>query len=134
MHVCALAEELEVTKIVIPPNQGMFSALGLLTADMFHDCIRPVMKRITAVNPGEVEAAYLEMEAEGRETLRSEHVPPEKMSLLRQADLRYLGQAYELMINAPRRVNGESLVATVLISISGTEKCMVTQPTVRLLN
>ncbi len=114
MHVCALTEELEVAKIVIPPNPGMFSALGLLTADMFHDYIRPVVKRVTVVDPGEVEAAYREMEAEGRETLRGEHVPLEKMSFLRQADLRYLGQAYELTVPAPRRINGESLVATLI--------------------
>jgi N-methylhydantoinase A len=114
MHVCALAEELEVAKVIVPPNPGMFSALGLLTADMFHDYIRPVVKRITAVDPGEMEATYRVMEAEGRETLRGEHVPPEKMSFLRQADLRYLGQAYELTIPAPKRVNGESLAATVI--------------------
>jgi N-methylhydantoinase A len=36
------------------------------------------------------------------------------MSFLRQADLRYLGQAYELTIPAPKRVNGESLAATVI--------------------
>jgi N-methylhydantoinase A len=36
------------------------------------------------------------------------------MSFLRQADLRYLGQAYELTVKAPRRVDGESLVATII--------------------
>ncbi|MCX6649101.1 MAG: hydantoinase/oxoprolinase family protein [Candidatus Bathyarchaeota archaeon] len=114
MHVCALAEELEVGKIIVPPNPGMFSALGLLTADMFHDYTRPIVKRVSRVDPREVEAAYREMEAEGRETLRAEGVPEAKMSFLRQADLRYLGQAYELTIRAPKRVNGESLVATVI--------------------
>ncbi len=114
MHICALAEELEVAKIIVPPNPGMFSALGLLTADMFHDYIHPIVKRITTIDPVEMETAFREMEAEGRETLRREHVPPEKMSFLRQADLRYLGQAYELTIPAPKRVNGESLAATVI--------------------
>jgi N-methylhydantoinase A len=44
----------------------------------------------------------------------AEGVPEAKMSFLRQADLRYLGQAYELTIRAPRRVDGESLVATII--------------------
>ena len=114
MHVCALAEELEMSKIIVPPNPGMFSALGLLTADMFHDYTRPIVKRVSSVDPREIEAAYREMEAEGRETLRAEGVPEAKMSFLRQADLRYLGQAYELTIRAPRRVDGESLVATII--------------------
>ncbi len=114
MHVCALAEELEVAKVIVPPNPGMFSALGLLTADMFHDYIRPIVKRITLVDPSEMETAYREMEAEGRLTLREEQVPSGKMSFLRQADLRYLGQAYELTVPAPRRVNSASLVSTII--------------------
>ncbi len=51
MHVCPLAEELEVNRIIVPPNPGMFSALGLLTADLFHDYVRPVVKRVSAVDP-----------------------------------------------------------------------------------
>ncbi len=98
MHVCALAEELEVSRIIVPPNPGMFSALGLLTADMFHDYIHPIVKRVSRVDPREIEAVYREMEAEGRETLRAEAVPKAMMSFLRQADLRYLGQAYELTV------------------------------------
>ena len=114
MHVCALAEELEVSKIIVPPNPGMFSALGLLTADMFHDYIRPVVKRVSTVDTREIERTYSEMEAEGRETLREEGIPATKMSFLRQADLRYLGQSYELTIRAPKRVDDESLAATVI--------------------
>jgi N-methylhydantoinase A len=113
MHVCALAAELEVSRIIVPPNPGMFSALGLLTADMFHDYIHPIVKRVNRVDPKEIEAAYREMEAEGRETLRAEAVPKAKMSFLRQADLRYLGQAYELTVPAPRIVDGETLSATI---------------------
>jgi N-methylhydantoinase A len=113
MHVCALAEELEVSRIIVPPNPGMFSALGLLTADMFHDYIHPIVKRVSRVDPKEIEAAYREMEAEGRETLKAESVPKAMMRFLRQADLRYLGQAYELTVPAPRRIDVESLSATV---------------------
>ncbi len=114
MHVCALAEELEVGRIIVPPNPGMFSALGLLTADLFHDYIRPVVKRVSRVDPAEAEAAYREMEAEGRATLDAESVPAAKMSFLRQADMRYLGQAYELTVHAPGRVDSESLAAMAM--------------------
>ncbi len=114
MHVCALAEELEVDRIIVPPSPGMFSALGLLTADMFHDYVRPVVRRVSQVDPREIERAFRAMEAEGRETLASEGVSAVNMSFLRQADLRYLGQAYELTVKAPRRVDGESLVATII--------------------
>lgn len=115
MHVCALAEELEVGKIIVPPNPGMFSALGLLTADLFHDHIHPIIKRITTVDPNEIESIYREMEREGMETLKAEGVTPDRISVLRQADLRYLGQAFELTIEAPKRVTGESLATTMIM-------------------
>jgi N-methylhydantoinase A len=114
MHVCPLAEELEVGKIVVPPNPGMFSALGLLTADLFHDYVRPIVKRVSRVDPSEVEAAFREMEAEGRATLGAEGINRVNMSFLRQVDLRYLGQAYEITVRAPRKVDGESLAATIV--------------------
>jgi len=114
MHVCALAEELEVAKIIVPPNPGMFSALGLLTADLFHDYIRPVVRRVSGVAPVDIEAAYRVMEAEGKATLGAEGVPGANMSFLRQADLRYMGQAYELTVRAPKRVDGESLTAMII--------------------
>jgi N-methylhydantoinase A len=92
----------------------MFSALGLLTADLFHDYIRPVVKRVSTVDPLEVETAFHEMEMEGNFTLSAEAVPRVGMSFLRQVDLRYLGQAYELSIRAPSSVDSESLAATVI--------------------
>ena len=115
MHVCALAEELEVDKIIVPPNPGMFSALGLLTADLFHDYIHPIIKCITTVDSNEIETIYREMEREGIETLRGEGVAPDRTTVLRQADLRYLGQAFELTIEAPKRVTTESLATTIIM-------------------
>jgi N-methylhydantoinase A len=114
MHICALAEELDIDRIIVPSNPGMFSALGLLTADMFHDYIHPVVKRVSQVDPREIEAAFCTMEKDGRETLASEGVKTGSMSFIRQADIRYLGQAYELTVKAPQRVDSESLAATIV--------------------
>jgi N-methylhydantoinase A len=115
MHICALAEELEVGKIIVPQSPGMFSALGLLTADLFHDYIHPIIKPITSVDSDEIEAIYKDMEREGKETMRAEGVAQDSISVLRQADIRYLGQAFELTIEAPKRVTGESLATTIIM-------------------
>ncbi|MCX6643258.1 MAG: hydantoinase/oxoprolinase family protein [Candidatus Bathyarchaeota archaeon] len=101
MHVCALAEELEVTRIIIPPNPGMFSALGLLTADLFHDYTHPIVRKLSEIDSVAVDERYRRMETEGAATLASEGVPVEKTTFLRLADLRYLGQGYELTIDSP---------------------------------
>ena len=101
MHACALAEELEMGEIVIPPNPGMFSALGLLTADLFHDYSKAMVRRVGEVEAYEVESLFEAMEATGRETLLGEGVDPGAMSFRRQLDLRYLGQSYELSVDIP---------------------------------
>jgi N-methylhydantoinase A len=109
MHACALAEELEIGEIVVPPYPGMFSALGLLTADLFHDYSRAMVRRVNEVAASEVESLFEEMEITGRETLLAEGVEPGAMSFLRQLDLRYLGQSYELSIDVTNSSGAEVL-------------------------
>jgi len=109
MHVCALADELNVKRLIIPPNPGMFSALGLLTTDLFHDYTYPVIRKFSDVMPEDYEKAYLEMKKEAVTTLTNENVTEKKMKFYRQADIRYLGQGYELPISIPSKVTMETV-------------------------
>ena len=102
MHCCPLAEELGIRQIVIPPNPGVFSALGLLTADLSHDYSTPVLSVLDELDAELAEDAYREMESQGRETLESEGVEPSKQRFQRMADVRYSGQGYELTVEVGR--------------------------------
>jgi N-methylhydantoinase A len=113
MHACALAEELDIREIIIPPNPGMFSALGLLTADLFHDYTRPLIERIDEVDPIFLETLFLEMEGEGRQTLEHEKIPLERQRYLRSLDLRYEGQGYELNLKIDTPATEESILQSV---------------------
>jgi N-methylhydantoinase A len=109
MHVCALAEELEINRIILPPNPGMFSALGLLTADLFHDYSSPVLSLSGDVDPSEVEEMYHQMEETGHETLELEGVPEEKRRFQRTFDLRYMGQGFELNVETENTFTSASI-------------------------
>jgi N-methylhydantoinase A len=109
MHACALAQELDIKHIIVPPNPGMFSALGLLTADLFHDYIRPVMRTTDTADPAEIETLYREMEKEGVETLNKEGIPENQRSSRRTLDIRYRGQGYELNIDTDTPVTHSSI-------------------------
>ena len=113
MHACALAEELQIGNIIVPPNPGMFSAMGLLTSDLFHDYSRALVERVTYIDPDTIETCLQEMEEEGRRTLSSEGISSEDASFQRQLDLRYLGQAYELTVDAPAPFNADTLRLSV---------------------
>jgi N-methylhydantoinase A len=98
MHVCALAEELRISNIVVPLNPGMFSALGLLTADLFHDYSRPVLSSVDSIEASRLEELFNGMKEEGKDTLESENVSDTRHRYHRTLDMRYHGQGYELNI------------------------------------
>ena len=108
MHACALAEALGVGEIIVPPNPGMFSAFGLLTADLFHDYARSVVVNASDLDAVEAEKLFCEMEGEGRAALGAEGVEPQVMGFQRQMDLRYMGQSYELTVDVPADGGGFS--------------------------
>ena len=113
MHVCALAEELEIQNVIVPPNPGMFSALGLLTADLFHDYSRPVLSGVEQIDCSRVEAQFNEMEAEGRETLELEDIPESLHKYQRTLDMRYRGQGFELSIETQTPFTENSMLEAV---------------------
>ena len=113
MHVCALADELEIDQVLVPPNPGMFSALGLLTADLFHDYSRPVLSDAEEVDADNVETLFKEMLEEGRATLDSEEVPRTQQRYKRTLDMRYRGQGFELNIETETPFTLESISKAV---------------------
>lgn len=113
MHACALAEELGIGHIIVPPSPGMFSALGLLTADLFHDYSRPVIRDAEDADPAELEKLYGEMEVEGVATLSQEGIPERRRTFRRTLDMRYRGQGYELNVDSRKPVTHSSLAESV---------------------
>jgi N-methylhydantoinase A len=109
MHACALAEELEINRIILPPNPGMFSALGLLTSDLFHDYSSPVLSISENVVPDEIEELYQRMEETGHETLEMEGVQLDKRRFQRTIDIRYKGQGFELSVETEGKFTSTSV-------------------------
>jgi len=91
MHACALAEELGMSRVLLPRAGGVLSALGLAISDLRRDYVRPMPGNLDEVEPGDLEAGYRELEALAARDL----VEP---SLERLADLRYRGQSFELTV------------------------------------
>src|SRR5580658_3915244 len=98
VHAAALAEELQIPEVIIPPVPGAFSALGLVASDMKRDYVRTLYADLGSVEPSRVAAVFAAMEASGTAMLDAAHVPPERRAMPRQADLRYRRQAYELTV------------------------------------
>jgi N-methylhydantoinase A len=98
VHAASVAEELGMTRILVPPQPGAFSALGLLCTDVVHDYIRSELRPLDQVPPAHAEEIFRELEERGRQELESEGMDPASATFARELDMRYTGQGYELRV------------------------------------
>jgi N-methylhydantoinase A len=98
LHACALAEELDVPRIIIPARPGLFSAYGLLAADVRAAYVRSVVERLDRIDEAVLAAAFAGMEVEGAAELRAQGVAPADAAFVREYDMRYYGQSFELSV------------------------------------
>lgn len=97
IHACDLAEELHISKIVVPPNPGLFSAYGLLAADFTSDFVQAITEK-TGKKPSDIENLFGTLQRKAMKTLTLQGIKPEKIIFSKQLDMRYSGQSYELTI------------------------------------
>lgn len=96
LHVCALADALEMRRAVVPIHGGVLSALGMLAARPGRQLSRSHLALLDKVDPAEVEARFDELREEGEDALSAEGYTAALCSFERSADLRYAGQSYTL--------------------------------------
>jgi N-methylhydantoinase A len=116
IHAVALAAELAIPEVIIPPAPGAFSALGLVASDVKRDYARTLYADLGSIDAAEVNEVVSRMEAEGAAMLAAAGVPPKAREMQRFADLRYPRQAYELTVPfdgaAVTRASLDRLMAT----------------------
>ena len=95
----AVAEEMDMETVIVPRSPGVFSARGLLIADVRVD--ESHSYRSDVVNPAEIDEQFAELEADIVERFRNQGFEAEETTLERQVDMRYKGQAYEITVTTP---------------------------------
>ena len=103
LHAMELAEDLGMSRVVIPMYPSTLSAVGLLVANTRHDYVTTMAKSQEDLVPEEVLAAFKELEARGRAQLKAQNVPDELVVIQWSADIRYAGQSYELNTPVTRK-------------------------------
>ena len=98
LHGVALAKELAIPTVIVPPNPGVTSALGCLLVDIRHDLAQSYLMPAGTADAGDIETKFSEMESEARERLEAEGVAAEDMLLQRGMDMMYTGQWRSLTV------------------------------------
>ena len=107
LHAADIAEELGITRIVIPPMPGTFSAFGLLTADTRYDITQTRLTKLYDTDLAGLEEILAPMRAEARDRLLRDGFEEADIRLQVYLDMRFVGQAFELttpMPDSPRHI------------------------------
>ncbi|HET6449062.1 MAG TPA: hydantoinase/oxoprolinase family protein [Conexibacter sp.] len=106
LHISLVARELSVRRVVVPPMPSVFSALGMLMADVRLDVVQTGVRTVGDAGMDEIEAAFRELEQECAEALESGSVAFDGLTFLRAADMRYVGQEHTVTVNVPSLPEG----------------------------
>jgi N-methylhydantoinase A len=101
LHGCEVARRLGIKRVVCPPGAGVASALGLLMAPARVDRVGTLARRLDQMNWQELEAAFVALEREAQGVIAKTLSGDAKISIARSADLRFVGQGFELVTALP---------------------------------
>lgn len=101
VHALAQAEELGVTRVLIPKTAPAFSALGLLVADYLVDKVRACLAAATEADPAVIGGMFTELEKAAESELRAAGLPAKRFSHQRFAQCRYPGQTWDIDVGVP---------------------------------
>lgn len=104
LHAAYVARELEIPKVILPRYPGVHAALGCLLVDVRHDFSRTILVNSNEADLETIERVYRELEGEAREVLRKQGITDDKVMLIRNMDLRYIGQWRSLSVEVPKPI------------------------------
>lgn len=121
LHACELAEALGMSQVLVPAYAGVFSALGMLYAPARQDLSLTVLGRFSDLRAATLQPVFEALAAQARQQLcqqlfqktrQTQTLNPADLQLAFSADLRYLGQSFELNIPwQPDDTDGSRLTA-----------------------
>jgi N-methylhydantoinase A len=114
LQAARVAQLLGLATTLIPPHPGNVSALGLLAVDLKSDYVATLVQRQEHFDPAAINRAYARLEDIASTDLARQGVAAERRRLVRSADIRYFGQAYEVHIEMPsRHIDAVALASAV---------------------
>ncbi len=101
LHGAEVARLLGIPECIIPPYPGITSAVGLLTTDVKYDATRTAFQVSTDFDLPRLNTAFMQMQNELHQQFRDDGIAQAAVTFTRFADVRYVGQGYELRVTVP---------------------------------
>ncbi len=104
LHAVALAKELRIPKVLVPPIPGILSAMGMLISDIRHDFVLTRIIPVSKADPHVLETIFADLREKALAVLAKEGVERKDATLFRYVDIRYVGQSFEIRIPFPGQI------------------------------
>src|SRR5262249_22009017 len=101
VHGIRLGAMLSIPTMVVPTTPGVLSAFGLLVANIEHDQSRTFAAKADEVEVERMLHVLAELDRLGQAKMQRDRVPPGAIQVTHAADLRYVGQSYDLEVGLP---------------------------------
>jgi N-methylhydantoinase A len=99
MHAALLAKELGIGKVIVPYAAGVFSALGMMVADLRMDYSRTFLSRPDDPDSQkDVDHEFEELEARAKDELGEQGIRFDTAKFERSLDMRYKGQSFDIKV------------------------------------
>ncbi len=120
MHACFVADSMNIPRIIVPAEAGVASAFGATAMDLRQDLEAFYFAPVAEADVAAINRIYEQLEHDARALLVADGVPAADVLLSRSAQMRYVGQAYEVDTPIP----STTLTAADLPEIAQTfHKC-----------
>jgi len=96
-----LAKDMSISRVIIPPAPGVFSARGILAMNLVHTDAHAYVQAMDEVNIQELEGIYRNMENSAFKMLIAEGISKEAIEFERSLDICYEGQRYYIETPVP---------------------------------
>jgi N-methylhydantoinase A len=104
LHAVQVAREIGIRTVIVPTAPGVFSAFGMLFSDLRYDFVRTWFTRLEDAPFAAIERVYRDLERQGRAAIAGTSIKPQKITLKRAADMRYVGQEHAVTVDLPLKV------------------------------
>ena len=113
MHAVALAQELGIADVIVPPDPGGFSAWGMLQSAVRQDFSEAFFRDFADLDTTEVEARFARLGERAMSSLLGEGVDHDRISLIQRLDMRYQGQEHTLTVTLPNHASPNGHLAVL---------------------
>ena len=112
----AVARELRIPRVIIPPGPGAFCALGMLLTDVAHDFAQTKVGELARMTPSNLNGIFAELETRAGQALEADGFATADTVLTRSADLRFHGQEHAVEVPVPwGTLTDEAIAATAAL-------------------